>query len=54
MEASTTIVNVNPEQLDKLVEFMSSVVGSTFPKPQNVTGAFYLQDLSSPRAAPSS
>jgi hypothetical protein len=48
MEASTTIVNVNPEQLDKLVEFMSSVVGATFAKPQNVTGALHLEDLNSP------
>ena len=33
MDSSTTIVNVNPEQLEKLVEFMSGVVGTSLAKP---------------------
>ena len=36
MDASTTIVNINPEQLDKLMDFMSGIVGNALEKPANV------------------
>ena len=36
METSTTIVNINPENLDKIVEFVGGVVGKPLAKPSSV------------------
>ena len=35
--ASTTVVNVNSEQQDKLIDYLSGVVGTPLAKPANVT-----------------
>jgi hypothetical protein len=40
MEASTTIVNVNPDQLEKFMEFLSGVVGQPCGKPPADLKAF--------------
>lgn len=37
MDASTTIVNVNPEHFDKLMDFIGDMVGSKVEKPTNVS-----------------
>lgn len=37
MEPATTIVNVDPEQFDKLFSYMSGVVGVQLSKPSNVS-----------------
>lgn len=36
-EASTTVVNVNAENVDKLMDFIGSVIGAPFAKPSNLT-----------------
>ena len=37
MDSSTTIVNINWENLEKLMDYMGSVVGVKLSKPENVS-----------------